>query len=213
MWENCGPVAGIARQPDRVGGHRRPDAEERIPARASSASLRPLNNVSISAVELAPGTDGVAELTNANYQQRAPPGSAIGRRGCFVPPWELSHEGATMTPAASFCIGVAVLLVLVVSMGIYVRHMCGERRISVCGWHALPHENRTQSLSTPRPCCTLRARSAQIPLPGGREQRAEELLRALLGASTSNRAPLISGFGGGHPQHSFLVDPAQPSSI
>ncbi len=27
---------------------------------------------------------------------------------------------------------------------------------------------------------TLRARSAQIPLPGGRQQRAEELLRALL---------------------------------
>jgi N-acetylmuramoyl-L-alanine amidase len=44
-----------------------------FPARASSASLRPLNNVSMPAVavELAPGTDGVAELTNANYQQRA----------------------------------------------------------------------------------------------------------------------------------------------
>ncbi len=44
-----------------------------FPVRASSASLRPLNNVSMPAVavELAPGTDGVAELTNANYQQRA----------------------------------------------------------------------------------------------------------------------------------------------
>jgi N-acetylmuramoyl-L-alanine amidase len=40
---------------------------------ASSASLRPLNNVSMPAVavELAPGENGIADLTNANYQQRA----------------------------------------------------------------------------------------------------------------------------------------------
>jgi len=42
-------------------------------ARASSASLRPLNNVLMPAVavELAPGPAGVADLTSANYQQRA----------------------------------------------------------------------------------------------------------------------------------------------
>ncbi len=41
--------------------------------RGSSASLRPLNHVFMPAVavELAPGGDGVADLTNANYQQRA----------------------------------------------------------------------------------------------------------------------------------------------
>src|ERR1700687_3529882 len=41
--------------------------------RASSASLRPLNNVFMPAVavELAPGANGVADLTSANYQQRA----------------------------------------------------------------------------------------------------------------------------------------------
>lgn len=41
--------------------------------RASSASLRPLNHVFMPAVavELAPGAGGVADLTNANYQQRA----------------------------------------------------------------------------------------------------------------------------------------------
>jgi N-acetylmuramoyl-L-alanine amidase len=40
---------------------------------ASSASLRPLNNVLMPAVavELAPGPDGIADLTSANYQQRA----------------------------------------------------------------------------------------------------------------------------------------------
>jgi N-acetylmuramoyl-L-alanine amidase len=44
-----------------------------FPARASSASLRPLNNVSMPAVavELAPAENGVFDLTSANYQQRA----------------------------------------------------------------------------------------------------------------------------------------------
>ena len=43
------------------------------PAQKSSASLRPLNNVFMPAVavELAPGPDGIADLTSANYQQRA----------------------------------------------------------------------------------------------------------------------------------------------
>jgi len=44
-----------------------------FPVRASSASLSPLNNVLMPAVavELAPGADGVADLTSASYQQRA----------------------------------------------------------------------------------------------------------------------------------------------
>jgi N-acetylmuramoyl-L-alanine amidase len=44
-----------------------------FPVHASSASLRPLNNVFMPAVavELAPGEDGIADLTSANYQQRA----------------------------------------------------------------------------------------------------------------------------------------------
>jgi N-acetylmuramoyl-L-alanine amidase len=47
--------------------------KKEFPVRASSASLRPLNNVLMPAVavELAPGADGVADLTSANYQQRA----------------------------------------------------------------------------------------------------------------------------------------------
>jgi N-acetylmuramoyl-L-alanine amidase len=44
-----------------------------FPVRGSSASLRPLNNVFMPAVavELAPGAGGMADLTSANYQQRA----------------------------------------------------------------------------------------------------------------------------------------------
>ncbi len=47
--------------------------KKEFPVRASSASLRPLNNVLMPAVavELAPGANGVADLTSANYQQRA----------------------------------------------------------------------------------------------------------------------------------------------
>ncbi len=46
--------------------------KKQFPAQASSASLRPLNNVSMPAVavELAPGPNGLPDLTSANYQQR-----------------------------------------------------------------------------------------------------------------------------------------------
>ena len=51
-----------------------------FPVRASSASLRPLNNVSMPAiaVELAPGENGIADITSANYQQRAASAIADG---------------------------------------------------------------------------------------------------------------------------------------
>lgn len=47
--------------------------KRQFPVQTASASLRPLNNVVMPAVavELAPGPNGVADLTSANYQQRA----------------------------------------------------------------------------------------------------------------------------------------------
>ncbi len=47
--------------------------KKNFPARASFASLRPLNNVLMPAiaVELAPGSNGVTDLTSATYQQQA----------------------------------------------------------------------------------------------------------------------------------------------
>jgi N-acetylmuramoyl-L-alanine amidase len=47
--------------------------KKELSSHASSASLRPLNNVlwPAVAVELAPGENGVDDLTSANYQQRA----------------------------------------------------------------------------------------------------------------------------------------------
>lgn len=47
--------------------------KKEFPAHVSSASLRPLNNLlwPAIAIELAPGDNGIVDLTSANYQQRA----------------------------------------------------------------------------------------------------------------------------------------------
>jgi len=85
-------------------------------------------------------------------------------------------------------IGVAALLTLVVSMGIYLRQMrrkAGElespsaNALPVVPPASGPTETVTLYVADDA-AGTLRPRSAQIPLPGGRQQRAEDLLRALL---------------------------------
>jgi len=53
---------------------------------------------------------------------------------------------------------------------------------------------------------TLRARGAQIPMPSGRQQRAEELLRALLAIYLDKSSPHVVG-AGGDVRSVFLVDP------
>jgi Sporulation and spore germination len=53
---------------------------------------------------------------------------------------------------------------------------------------------------------TLRAESAQIPMPSGRQQRAEELLRALLSIYLDKSTPHILG-AGSDVRSVFLVDP------
>jgi hypothetical protein len=85
-------------------------------------------------------------------------------------------------------IGVSVLLIAVVTMGIYLRHMRRRaREIDAPATTALPvvppalGPTETVTLYVADDAAgMLRPRSAQIPLPGGRQQRAEELLRALL---------------------------------
>jgi spore germination protein GerM len=85
-------------------------------------------------------------------------------------------------------LSVAAMLVLVVTMGMYARHMRRQAREL-----ELPAANTLQvtpPASGPTETVTLyvaddasgslQAQSAQIPLPSGRQQRAEELLRALL---------------------------------
>src|ERR1700689_4497778 len=115
----------------------------------------------------------------------------------------------------SLLVGVAMLLLLVVSMGIYLRHMRQRARQP-------EPAAATAALPVPPPATgptetvtlyvadddagILRPRSAQIPLPGGRQQRAEELLRALL--------RVYQQPGAAHPitpaaaiRSLFLVDP------
>jgi hypothetical protein len=85
-------------------------------------------------------------------------------------------------------IAVATLLLLVVSMGIYLRHMRRQAaKVESLATDVLPvapppsGPTETVTLYVADDAAgMLRARSAQIPLPGGRQQRAEELLRALL---------------------------------
>jgi hypothetical protein len=84
-------------------------------------------------------------------------------------------------------IGVTALLVLVVSMGAYLRHVRLQARALDSASNSLPvapppsGPTETVTLYVADDAAgMLRARAAQIPLPGGRQQRAEELLRALL---------------------------------
>ncbi|MGA9355556.1 MAG: GerMN domain-containing protein [Terriglobales bacterium] len=88
----------------------------------------------------------------------------------------------------SLVFSVAAMLVLVVTMGIYARHMRRQaRELESPAINALPvappatGPTETVTLYVANDVFgTLRAQSAQIPLPSGRQQRAEELLRALL---------------------------------
>ncbi|MBZ5658418.1 MAG: GerMN domain-containing protein [Acidobacteriia bacterium] len=87
----------------------------------------------------------------------------------------------------SLVIAVAAMLVVVVAMGTYVhrmRHRAGTLQPTadlqpVTPPPSGPTETVTLYIADDA-AGTLRAQSAQIPLPGGRQQRAEELLRALL---------------------------------
>jgi len=84
-------------------------------------------------------------------------------------------------------LSVSTMLALVIGMGVYARHVRQQARELETTTEALPV---APPASGPTETVTLyvaddasgvlRAQSAKIPLPGGRQQRAEELLRALL---------------------------------
>jgi spore germination protein GerM len=87
----------------------------------------------------------------------------------------------------SLIIGVAVMLVVVAAMGTYLRRMRRQESALHSAANlqpvAPPPTGPTETVTlyiADDAAGTLRAQSAQIPLPGGRQQRAEELLRALL---------------------------------
>jgi Sporulation and spore germination len=100
---------------------------------------------------------------------------------------EGSHEDEKMIPR-HLLLSVGAMLVVVVAMGIYARHMrhqAGELEPTAADTLpvAPPASGPTETVTLYVAYDAqgqLRAESAQIPLPGGRQQRAEELLRALL---------------------------------
>lgn len=111
-------------------------------------------------------------------------------------------------------IGVAVLLVLVLGMGIYVVHM--RRRAAAIPVASTDTRPVAPPVAGPTELVTLfvaqdedgtlRRQSARIPLPSGRQQRAEELLRALLTLYLDKTSPHTLA-PGADVRSVFLVDP------
>jgi hypothetical protein len=113
-----------------------------------------------------------------------------------------------------FVIAMVVLLVAVLGLGGYAWHM----RKTVAATPVASTDTRPLAPpiagSTERVILfvahdddgSLRALSAQIPLPSGRQQRAEELLRTLLSLYLDKSSPHVLG-SGADVRSVFLVDP------
>lgn len=113
-----------------------------------------------------------------------------------------------------FLIAMAVLLIAVLGLSVYAWHM----RKAVTSTPVATTDTRPLAPPIAGPTervtlfvahdedGTLRAQSAQIPLPSGRQQRAEELLRALLSLYLDKSSPHALG-SGADIRSVFLVDP------
>jgi hypothetical protein len=113
-----------------------------------------------------------------------------------------------------FYIGVSVLLAAVLGMGLYAWHMRGRAAATpVASTDMRPVEppvagptERVTLFVAYDDIGVLRAQSAQIPMPSVRQQRAEEVLRALLalylGKSSPHQLP-----HGSDIRSVYLVDP------
>src|SRR5581483_4649081 len=111
-------------------------------------------------------------------------------------------------------IGMVVLLAAAIGLGAYAWHM----RKTVTVSPATSTDTRPLAPPVAGPTervalfvahdedGTLRAESANIPLPSGRQQRAEELLRALISTYLDKNSPHILG-PGSEIRSVFLVDP------
>jgi spore germination protein GerM len=125
----------------------------------------------------------------------------------------LLREVLSMIPR-HFVIGVAVLLLAALGLSIYAFRM-RKTAASVSSANA---DTRPLAPPVAGPTervvlyvahdedGTLRAESAQIPLPAGRQQRAEELLRALLSLYLDKSSPHALG-AGAEIRSVFLIDP------
>lgn len=115
-----------------------------------------------------------------------------------------------------FIIAMAVLLVAALTLGIYAWHM----RKTVTATPVASTDTRPLAPPVAGPTervtlfvahdddGTLQATSAQIPLPSGRQQRAEELLRALVSLYLDKSSPHVLG-PGSEVRSVYLVDPGE----
>lgn len=111
-------------------------------------------------------------------------------------------------------IGIAVLLIAVLGMSVYALHM----RRTAASIPAAATDTRPVAPPVAGPTeqvtlfvahdedGSLRAQGARIPLPSGRQQRAEELLRTLLALYLDKSSPHVLA-PGAEIRSVFLVDP------
>jgi Sporulation and spore germination len=125
--------------------------------------------------------------------------------------WEL-HDIDTVFPR-HLVIATAVLLVAVLGLTIYALHMRTVATVPAASVDARPLAppvagpmERVVLFVAHDVDGTLRPESAQIPMPSGRQQRAEELLRALLSLYLDKSSPHVLG-SGADVRSVFLVDP------
>jgi hypothetical protein len=113
-----------------------------------------------------------------------------------------------------FVIAIAVLLIAVLALTGYAWHMrktAASAPVASADTRPLappvagPSEQVTLFVAHDNDG-SLRAESAQIPMPSGRQQRAEELLRALLSIYLDKSSPHVLG-AGAEVRAVFLVDP------
>jgi Sporulation and spore germination len=128
----------------------------------------------------------------------------------------MSWEPPDISPVVPrhLVIAMAVLLAAVLGLGIYalqVRRTATSTRVASIDTRPLapplsgPSEQVTLFIAHDNDG-TLRAESAKIPMPSGRQQRAEELLRALLSVYLDKSSPHVLG-SGADVRSVFLVDP------
>jgi len=111
-------------------------------------------------------------------------------------------------------IAIAVMVVISLGMGVYVWHMRGhfDRGSSMIlntQPVAAPVSGPTESVNlyvAYDNAGVLRIRPARIPLPAGRQERAEELLRSLLDVYLGKSSPHALG-SGSEVRDVYLVEP------
>lgn len=111
-------------------------------------------------------------------------------------------------------IAMAVMLAVVLGLGFYALHM--RKTATAVPTVAADTRPLARPITGPTERVTLyvahdddgtlRAESAQIPMPSGRQQRAEELLRALVSLYLDKTSPHAIGVGS-EVRSVFLVDP------